>query len=56
MASIRKSIAIICRIVLLVAAFGYCALTRTIDHFLKEGALDRVIGKKMAVILKADSG
>ena len=56
MASIRKPIAIICGIILLVAAIGYFALTRTIDHFLREGTLDRVIGKKTAVILKADTG
>ena len=56
MATVRKPIAIICGIVLLLALIGYFALSRTIDHFLKEGALDRVIGKKTAVILGADTG
>jgi len=40
----------------LFAAIDYFAVTRTIDHFLKEGALDRAIGKKTAVILHADTG
>ncbi len=52
----RKSLAIICGVVLLIAAIGYFALTRSIDHFLKEGALDRELGKKTAVILGADTG
>ncbi len=35
---------------------GYFALTKAIDHYLNDGALAEAIGKKTAVILKADAG
>jgi hypothetical protein len=51
-----KRAAVICGIALVLLAIGYFAIARTIDHFLKNGGLDRAIGKKTAVILKADTG
>ncbi len=56
MTKLRKRTAIITGVVLVVVATGYFAIVRTVDHFLKQGALDRVIGKKTAVILGADTG
>ncbi|HEY3662238.1 MAG TPA: hypothetical protein VGL24_03720 [Chthoniobacterales bacterium] len=41
---------------LLLAIAGYFALTRVVDHYLNDGALAEAIGKKTAVILKADAG
>lgn len=35
---------------------GYFALTKAVDHYLNDGALAAAIGKKTAVILKADAG
>ncbi len=35
---------------------GYFALTKAIEHYLNDGALAEAIGKKTAVILKADAG
>ena len=52
----QKWTAILCGTVLVILAIGYFAVSQTIDHFLKQGALDRAIGKKTAVILKADTG
>lgn len=43
-------------VVLLLLVGGYLALTKVVDHFLNDGALARAIGKKTAVILKADAG
>ncbi len=41
---------------LLLLVAGYFALTKAIDHYLNDGALAEAIGKKTAVILKADAG
>ena len=41
---------------LLLLVAGYFALTKAIDHYLNDGALADAIGKKTAVILKADAG
>lgn len=41
---------------LLLLVAGYFALTKAVDHYLNDGALAETIGKKTAVILKADAG
>ena len=56
LSKVGKRITIVSGFVLLVAVLCTFLLTRTIDHFIKEGALDRAIGKKTAVILEADTG
>ncbi|MEO5719520.1 MAG: hypothetical protein ABIR29_13245 [Chthoniobacterales bacterium] len=41
---------------LFLAFAGYFALTKVVDHYLQDGALDRTLGEKTAFILKADAG
>ena len=43
-------------VVVALLAIAYFAISRGINHFLASGTLLRLIGKKTAVILKADSG
>lgn len=51
-----KIFALIGVIALLVIGGGYFALTRTLDHVLNDGTLQRLVSQKTAVILKADAG
>ncbi|MEO5717648.1 MAG: hypothetical protein ABIR29_03650 [Chthoniobacterales bacterium] len=56
MTKFQKKSAIILGGALLLLLAGYFALTKTVDHYLNDGALARKIGKKTALILKADAG
>jgi hypothetical protein len=42
--------------ILLLIASAYLAVTITVRHWLRDGAIGRLIGRKTAVILKADAG
>ncbi len=53
-AQVRWSLGLGILVVFLVA--GYFAVATAVDHFLNDGGLARAIGKKTAVVLKADAG
>ncbi|MEP7015188.1 MAG: hypothetical protein ABI925_07095 [Verrucomicrobiota bacterium] len=46
----------IAAIIVVICAVGYFATTRALDHFLENGTLARLISRKTAVKLAADSG
>ena len=55
MNNVRKWLIVAIAVITLVA-IGYFALTRTLDHLVRDGTLTRLIGKKTAVKLEVDAG
>jgi hypothetical protein len=52
----RRKRMIVFFVVLAASGAGYFAVTRALDHFLENGTLTRLIGRKTAVKLGADAG